>query len=381
MRFNSNRGSEMMREITIAKVITSKRKEKGITQDKLAEYIGVSKASVSKWETAQSYPDITFLPRLAAYFNISIDELIGYLPQMTKEDINKTYQHLAAEFSRKPFDEILDECRSVIKKYYACFPLLLRMAVLLLNHYMLEKEKEKQEGLLQEICELLARIKTESDDVWIVNQANSLEALCRISMNQPIEALELLDESMKPPISDNFLIAQAYQMTGNIEKAKSALQVSIYQHLGGLLGPAHSYLLLIADQPEKFEQAFERFIQIAKIFEVEKLNPNSLCLLYLAAAQGYTMQNSLDKAFKMLENYSYICTTSLLPYKLKGDTFFDRIDNWLKDYDVDAPRDEKIIKESIVQSVTENPGFLPLHDEPKFQSIVDKLKWNLGVKY
>ena len=36
-------------------------------QDELAEYIGVSKASVSKWETAATYPDITLLPRLAAF--------------------------------------------------------------------------------------------------------------------------------------------------------------------------------------------------------------------------------------------------------------------------------------------------------------------------
>ena len=55
-----------MKEINIAKVLTDKRKEKGITQEQLAEYIGVTKASVSKWETAQSYPDVTLLPPLAA---------------------------------------------------------------------------------------------------------------------------------------------------------------------------------------------------------------------------------------------------------------------------------------------------------------------------
>ena len=48
-----------MKEINIAQTIIDKRKEKGITQEDLAEYIGVSKASVSKWETGQSYPDIT----------------------------------------------------------------------------------------------------------------------------------------------------------------------------------------------------------------------------------------------------------------------------------------------------------------------------------
>jgi transcriptional regulator with XRE-family HTH domain len=57
-----------VKELNIAKTIVSKRREKGITQDELAAYIGVSKASVSKWETGQSYPDILFLPQLAAYF-------------------------------------------------------------------------------------------------------------------------------------------------------------------------------------------------------------------------------------------------------------------------------------------------------------------------
>jgi transcriptional regulator with XRE-family HTH domain len=76
-----------MKEINIAKVLVKKRKEKGITQDELSNYIGVSKASVSKWETGQSYPDVTFLPQLAAYFNISIDELMDYKPQMAKEEV------------------------------------------------------------------------------------------------------------------------------------------------------------------------------------------------------------------------------------------------------------------------------------------------------
>ena len=43
-----------MKEINIARVLMNKRREKGITQDELEGYIGVSKASVSKWEPGQS---------------------------------------------------------------------------------------------------------------------------------------------------------------------------------------------------------------------------------------------------------------------------------------------------------------------------------------
>ena len=61
-----------MKELKIGRILVEHRRRRNITQEELAEYIGVSKASVSKWETATTYPDITLLPQLATFFNISI---------------------------------------------------------------------------------------------------------------------------------------------------------------------------------------------------------------------------------------------------------------------------------------------------------------------
>ena len=66
-----------MKEINLGRILIENRHKRGITQEELAEYIGVSKAAVSKWEIGMTYPDISLLPRLASYFNISIDELMG----------------------------------------------------------------------------------------------------------------------------------------------------------------------------------------------------------------------------------------------------------------------------------------------------------------
>ena len=48
--------------------ISEFRHEKGVTQEQLADFTGVSVAAVSKWETENSYPDITLLPSLAEFF-------------------------------------------------------------------------------------------------------------------------------------------------------------------------------------------------------------------------------------------------------------------------------------------------------------------------
>ena len=63
--------------INLAENIISFRHEKKITQEQLADYVGVTKASVSKWETKQSMPDILLLPQLAAFFDVTIDYLMG----------------------------------------------------------------------------------------------------------------------------------------------------------------------------------------------------------------------------------------------------------------------------------------------------------------
>ena len=53
------------------------RLKRGLSQEKLAERLGVAPQSVSKWERNEGYPDITFLLPLAEFFDVSLDELLG----------------------------------------------------------------------------------------------------------------------------------------------------------------------------------------------------------------------------------------------------------------------------------------------------------------
>lgn len=65
-------------EQTLGKRIASHRKRLGLTQDALAEQLGITAQAVSRWENDLSCPDITMLPRLAEIFGITTDELLGH---------------------------------------------------------------------------------------------------------------------------------------------------------------------------------------------------------------------------------------------------------------------------------------------------------------
>lgn len=71
-------------EETLGKRIIANRKRIGLTQDKLAEQLGVTAQAVSKWENDQSCPDIAMLPKLSEIFGITVDELLGIAPAEKK---------------------------------------------------------------------------------------------------------------------------------------------------------------------------------------------------------------------------------------------------------------------------------------------------------
>lgn len=63
--------------MTMGQIIAQNRKERDMTQEALAEKLGVTNQAVSKWESGQSDPDIAVLPKLADLFEISVDALFG----------------------------------------------------------------------------------------------------------------------------------------------------------------------------------------------------------------------------------------------------------------------------------------------------------------
>lgn len=63
--------------IYLSENIKRLRLEKGLTQENLSEFLGVTSQSVSNWERGESYPDIIILPEIAGFFKVSVDELLG----------------------------------------------------------------------------------------------------------------------------------------------------------------------------------------------------------------------------------------------------------------------------------------------------------------
>ena len=120
----------MSETINIGRTIARERHRTGITQEALAAHLGVSKAAVSKWELGQSLPDTSLLPRIAAYFSLTLDELFDWHDALTEAESAALYAEVyaLAERDRTAAHERL---RALAAEHYSDANLLLMLASLL----------------------------------------------------------------------------------------------------------------------------------------------------------------------------------------------------------------------------------------------------------
>ena len=353
------------------------RHNKGITQEKLADFLGISKASVSKWETGQSLPDIAQLPRLAAFYDVTIDELMGYEPQLSMGEIKVYYEKFAEEFVTTGFEETISHIRDFIRMYYSCDVALLQMVILLTNHFMLAEESKRAE-LLEEMIDICKHIQEHSVDVSIINNAVVFQANLEMMRGNPQEAIAKL-ESRKDPFylmegSDGLLI-QAYQMAGKMEEAKEWNQVIMYREMLGLVSTSLLYLMNHLQEKEVGQTTINRLEVIMQAYEVKKLHPNTYLQFLYAKAMYHMMWEESSLALTELQEFVTIAIEFLSgDVCLKGDACFDILDSYFAKMDEDMvlPRNPQMVLSTLKKELL-HPVFTPLFENPEFQKLLELL--------
>ena len=104
-------------ELKISENLKNLRKQRGNTQDDLANHLSISVQAVSKWERGDGYPDITLLPYIASYYNVTVDDILGCNVLRKQEEIEAFLQQAQILINKGKRRERLALCRRMQKKY------------------------------------------------------------------------------------------------------------------------------------------------------------------------------------------------------------------------------------------------------------------------
>ncbi|MGF2062573.1 helix-turn-helix domain-containing protein [Enterococcus casseliflavus] len=379
-------------DLPIGEEIARRRKQRGITQQELAVFMNVSKASVSKWETGQSYPDITSLPLLAAYFDCSVDELLILDSQLSTKEIQRIYQLLKDAFQTKTPSEVLALAQSFIKWYYSCYPFLLQMGSFYLNHWDLLPDvpvadsteghpseealmEAKKTTYLKEAEILYQRIIAHGDNA-LAQQAQQIEAYCLLMRNKPDEVLAILGTKTLSFLPSEPLIAAAFQQKNQLQQAEIVTQSAIYQYLILFMSLLTNYLAMLTQDEEQLEKTFARGLALSESFQLAQLHPLSL-LNFLSA--GMVSFAALEKESLLLQALTlYVKTLADTPEEivLKGDDYFNSIDEWISELELGSqiPRNSDNVKKQFLEIAQFTPLFEPYLKQPLFEELFQQLQ-------
>ena len=210
------------------------RQIKGCKQEELADFLGISSQAVSKWERNEGYPDITLLPKIAGYFYITVDELLG-VDEITKQakinEITNEYNKLRHHVPLDPdyhLDEGIDLIRNALKELPGEFFFEQLLAADLSWKGKKLKDKLEKTRLFEEailLCEdILAR---STEDRWR-DSAKQILLVMYADMSLKEKALELAYQMPSPRCTCEYMLT--YILKGEeLEKRHKLNAVLYYQ--------------------------------------------------------------------------------------------------------------------------------------------------------
>ncbi len=294
-----------MSELKIAEVILRERRKLKLTQEELANALLVSPQAVSNWERG-GYPDITLLPRIANYFKITVDELIGNdAATMAADMVDFDNKYFSRQYSKS---EKLAFAKEMYEKYPNNFVLISRLEDAIVNN--MESISENRE-LLKKLHQKIMSKCTDEE-----YRRYSIHCMCFVADDDELEDLIAKSElNWQEAIAIGKLREERYILQGRYDefhRERNATDLLFFMEYIGrheeyCMG---SYYPLLFAEPERTAAWMKHVLHLLEHFDPRCTNesgvPDAWCGCYagftLRAAGALVASGQTDEGFSMLES-------------------------------------------------------------------------------
>lgn len=216
--------------LNMNEIIRMHRRALGLTQQQLAERLGVSPAAVSKWELGASYPDVTLLPALARALGIDLNTLMGFEREPDRAQITALLTQVNELAKAKGPDAAIHRAEEILRKYPACGTLLLGISATLEGWMMMSGEDRTPHDAQLEKWYLRA---AESADVEACESAAHLLAGKYLARGETDKAQAMMNRLPKEPASPRWPLEIALLLAkGKKQSARKLLENTLFRRAG-----------------------------------------------------------------------------------------------------------------------------------------------------
>ena len=343
------------------------RKEKQLTQEKLALAVGVSTPAVSKWETGATYPDITLLAPIARVLGTSLDNLLSFESELSKQELDVIVTEISESFDKEGFRSGYAKCKAYLKEYPNSDSLKMELGPMVIKYaYTMEDDYSEEEynKVIQDNIQLYEEVKNSTDKVlsmtacvWLISsymRSGELE-----------KAEELLDQLPKDEINANRLAPTLHLLKGDMETASNLAAQALLGDLQNILSSVMT-LHTIAIRTKNYEKSLQyanTYLSVVKEFQLMNASTAYDMLINTYLHTGETR--------KAAECFSRMIDSILtLDFSYKEHPIFSNISR-----NIVTTARESIVQKSQLKSILMNPPFYKvLENTREYKDGIEKLK-------
>lgn len=188
--------------LTMKDTIRERRRALCMTQEQLAQRVGVSGPAVSKWEQGGSYPDVALLPALARALHTDLNSLMGFAKEPDKAQIGQMLAQVRDTAKTQGLDAGVQLAKELLTEYPDCGPLLFGIAATIDGRMMMMgMTHEERAAYSVQVGEWYTRAADSEDEESRLAAAHLLAsyALSRGDVDAAQEMIERLPKEMEGP--------------------------------------------------------------------------------------------------------------------------------------------------------------------------------------
>ena len=208
----------------IKQIIKEKRKQLGLTQENIAEYLGVSTPAVSKWENGTTYPDITLLPGLARLLKTDLNTLMSFTEEMSEVEINNVVTKVQSIIQEDGVEQGFQFALEQVRAFPTCENLIYSLGVFLQPSLELQPI-DQQNKYREELAKLYFRIRN-SENIEIKKEAISYLFYLYCKKREYDKATALLSDY---PDDTKLMMAHLYQQKKEYEPSCVLLELRMLE--------------------------------------------------------------------------------------------------------------------------------------------------------
>lgn len=278
----------------INELIRKYRKEQKLTQEQVANYLGVSAPAVNKWENGISYPDITLLAPLARILKTDVDTLLSFREELTEVEIGNIINEISEEIFSRGFPSTFEKASGIIKNYPHCDKLVLYLAQILNGYVSMEnKDLNIREKYHKQILAWFESVAF-SEDKELANTAIMFLSENYIHHGEFEEAQRLLDQIPPLGFDKRTIQANLYKAKKEYAKAYEIHESMIYKNANAIAGSLMQIISLLCRE-NQYEEAL-KYIELS-----EKLSVLLDLGSYIPASSKFEVYAEMKKVDESLD--------------------------------------------------------------------------------